>query len=263
MSVIPELPGLRLRYARRAAGYTQAELSRIISMPPWWMSETEHSPDLTGYRLSPPVRQKLAEVLHIDPQTLLHTPGVVVLSDEERGDRLRAARHYRGLSMHRTGVYVGRSGNWIRDVESGELILSGKMRHKLAEALDMDPDTFLIAGELNTCGCGCGARIAPGVRCPNRRSQNRREWAINAGHRSNRNRTLAAGKERAEQLLKLGAESWLDYLPPHHAEALRLAIKHPDLSIAELGALTDPPSSKDIMSGRLRRAQLLLTKLGE
>jgi DNA-binding protein WhiA len=44
-----------------------------------------------------------------------------------------------------------------------------------------------------------------------------------------------------------------DTVPAHLAQAGRLRIEHPLLSLEQLARLTDPPLSKDAMAGRLRR----------
>ena len=44
-----------------------------------------------------------------------------------------------------------------------------------------------------------------------------------------------------------------DDVPPHLAEAGRLRLEHKQASLEELGALADPPMTKDAVAGRIRR----------
>lgn len=46
-------------------------------------------------------------------------------------------------------------------------------------------------------------------------------------------------------------------VPLHLAEAGRLRMSHPDLSLLELGKLAQPPVSKDTIAGRIRRLTTL------
>lgn len=58
--------------------------------------------------------------------------------------------------------------------------------------------------------------------------------------------TAAARVSRALEILG-------DQAPDHLAAAGRLRIKHGDVSLEELGALSDPPLTKDAIAGRIRR----------
>jgi DNA-binding protein WhiA len=59
--------------------------------------------------------------------------------------------------------------------------------------------------------------------------------------------------ERALELLR-------DDLPEHLAEAGRLRLEHRQASLEELGALADPPMTKDAVAGRLRRLLAMADK---
>jgi hypothetical protein len=73
---------------------------------------------------------------------------------------------------------------------------------------------------------------------------------VSFGAESNRARTLLANRticaQAAEALNRVDSE--------RHRALLRLRIDNPELSMSELGALCDPPLSKDAVSGVLRRA---------
>ena len=61
-------------------------------------------------------------------------------------------------------------------------------------------------------------------------------------------RSVAAGARVGRALEILG-----DDVPPHLAEAGRLRLEHKQASLEELGALADPPMTKDAVAGRIRR----------
>jgi DNA-binding protein WhiA len=59
---------------------------------------------------------------------------------------------------------------------------------------------------------------------------------------------VAAGARVSRALEILGAD-----VPDHLAEAGRLRLEHRQASLEELGALADPPLTKDAVAGRIRR----------
>lgn len=69
---------------------------------------------------------------------------------------------------------------------------------------------------------------------------------------ANRRRQATAAEVTCAQVRRalrvLGAD-----VPEHLAAAGRLRLAHPDVSLRKLGALADPPLSKDALAGRLRR----------
>ena len=67
---------------------------------------------------------------------------------------------------------------------------------------------------------------------------------------------VAAGARAARALEILG-----DDLPDHLAEAGRLRVEHGQASLEELGALADPPLTKDAIAGRIRRLLALADKV--
>lgn len=75
---------------------------------------------------------------------------------------------------------------------------------------------------------------------------------------ANRDRALIAAAEMATRVQR--ALSTLGgHAPVHLAEAGRLRVEHPELSLEELGKLAEPPLTKDAIAGRIRR----LINLGE
>lgn len=67
---------------------------------------------------------------------------------------------------------------------------------------------------------------------------------------------VAAGARAARALEILG-----DELPEHLAEAGRLRVEHGQASLEELGALANPPLTKDAIAGRIRRLLALADKV--
>lgn len=65
---------------------------------------------------------------------------------------------------------------------------------------------------------------------------------------ADRTRTAAAAQLAAAAALDIAA------LSPELAEAIMLRRTHPNASLAELAAKTNPPSTKDVFAGRMRRA---------
>ena len=51
-----------------------------------------------------------------------------------------------------------------------------------------------------------------------------------------------------------------DEVPDHLAQAGRLRVTHKQASLEELGALADPPMTKDAVAGRIRRLLALADK---
>ena len=51
-----------------------------------------------------------------------------------------------------------------------------------------------------------------------------------------------------------------DDVPDHLAEAGRLRLEHKQASLEELGALADPPMTKDAIAGRIRRLLAMADK---
>jgi DNA-binding protein WhiA len=66
---------------------------------------------------------------------------------------------------------------------------------------------------------------------------------------------VAAGARVARALEILG-----DEVPDHLAAAGRLRIEHKQASLEELGALSDPPLTKDAVAGRIRRLLAMADK---
>lgn len=66
---------------------------------------------------------------------------------------------------------------------------------------------------------------------------------------------MAAGARVRRALDILG-----DEVPEHLAEAGRLRLEHKQASLEELGALADPPMTKDAVAGRIRRLLAMADK---
>ena len=66
---------------------------------------------------------------------------------------------------------------------------------------------------------------------------------------------VAAGARAARAIEILGEE-----IPPHLLEAGQLRVTHQQASLEELGALADPPMTKDAIAGRIRRLLAMADK---
>jgi hypothetical protein len=69
---------------------------------------------------------------------------------------------------------------------------------------------------------------------------------------------VAAGARVQRALEILG-----DEVPDHLAEAGRLRLEHRQASLEELGALADPPMTKDAIAGRIRRLLAMADRRAE
>jgi hypothetical protein len=68
---------------------------------------------------------------------------------------------------------------------------------------------------------------------------------------ANRERTRIANEARAAEMARLLATVTV----PRWREVIEDRMKYPEMNLAELGAVFDPPMSKDMVSGVLRRAR--------
>ena len=59
------------------------------------------------------------------------------------------------------------------------------------------------------------------------------------------------------------AQSVRDEIPDHLMEAGQLRVTHQQASLEELGALADPPMTKDAVAGRIRRLLAMADKKAE
>jgi DNA-binding protein WhiA len=75
---------------------------------------------------------------------------------------------------------------------------------------------------------------------------------------ANSARGLAAATAVIAEITTLFEGHGADSFPEQLRAAGLLRLAHPQLSLAELGALADPPMSKDALSGRLRRLRTYL-----
>lgn len=76
---------------------------------------------------------------------------------------------------------------------------------------------------------------------------------------SNQRRSADAAKA-ASARVRRALEILGDDIPPHLAEAGRLRMEHERASLEELGALADPPLTKDAIAGRIRRLLAMADK---
>ncbi len=78
----------------------------------------------------------------------------------------------------------------------------------------------------------------------------------NADH-ANLRRSVAAAMFQVAAVEQAVARLGWDRLPPDLAEVAALRLAHPDATLAELGAMLDPPRSKGGVLARLRRIEAL------
>jgi DNA-binding protein WhiA len=79
---------------------------------------------------------------------------------------------------------------------------------------------------------------------------------------ANLRRSVDASMAATAAVERLLAAGGLDDLPAGLAETARLRVEHPLASLAELGAMLDPPRSKGAVAARLRRIETLASDLG-
>ena len=70
---------------------------------------------------------------------------------------------------------------------------------------------------------------------------------------ANLDKTVAAAREQLEAIGRLEERGVLDALPDKLREAARLRTENPELNLAQLGALCDPPVSKSALNHRMRK----------
>ena len=70
---------------------------------------------------------------------------------------------------------------------------------------------------------------------------------------ANLDKTVAAAREQLSAIRRLRESGRLDGLPDKLREAARLRTENPELNLAQLGALCDPPVSKSALNHRLRK----------
>jgi DNA-binding protein WhiA len=75
---------------------------------------------------------------------------------------------------------------------------------------------------------------------------------------ANQNKAIYASIEQIEMIRRLKKRQGLDALPPALRQFARLRLKHPGVSLKELGELSDPPLSKSAVNHRMRRIRELL-----
>lgn len=80
---------------------------------------------------------------------------------------------------------------------------------------------------------------------------------VNAEVANNR-RSSRSGADQRHLIRRVHAEVGLDALPPALREFCKLRMLYPELSLAELGKLCDPPASKSAMYHRVLRLQQLV-----
>ena len=77
---------------------------------------------------------------------------------------------------------------------------------------------------------------------------------------ANLDKAVDAAVAQAEVIRRLQERMDLDELPPKLAEAARLRLEHPDLTLSELAALCQPPITKSSLSHRLKKIAELAEK---
>ncbi len=78
---------------------------------------------------------------------------------------------------------------------------------------------------------------------------------------ANVDRSVEAAMRQIDAINRIGETKGLSWLPDRLQEVAALRLAHPDLSIAALGELCDPPLKKSGINNRLRRIEELAAKL--
>ena len=78
---------------------------------------------------------------------------------------------------------------------------------------------------------------------------------------ANMDRSIEASMKHIEAIKKIASTKGLSSLPETLREAAELRLEHPDISIAALGELCDPPMKKAGINKRLMRIQEIASKL--
>ena len=78
---------------------------------------------------------------------------------------------------------------------------------------------------------------------------------------ANVDRTIEASMTQIGAIKKIEKLKGLDFLPDKLAEAARLRLENPEMSIAALGELCDPPLKKSGINKRLMRIEEIASKL--
>lgn len=77
----------------------------------------------------------------------------------------------------------------------------------------------------------------------------------------NSEKMLDAGQKQSEAIRRISLARGLFTLPPALREMARLRVENPDLSLKELGEMTDPPVGKSAVNHRLRRLMEIAEEL--
>lgn len=80
---------------------------------------------------------------------------------------------------------------------------------------------------------------------------------------ANLDKAVEAAQEQIEAIRRIEAGGGLDLLPDKLQEAASLRVEHPELSLAQLAELCDPPITKSAMNHRLRKLAELSNHLEE
>ena len=75
---------------------------------------------------------------------------------------------------------------------------------------------------------------------------------------ANTSRASRSGAEQLHLIGRVAAQEGLETLPHALREFCELRVRNPEMSLAELGALCDPPASKSAMYHRVLRLQQLV-----
>jgi DNA-binding protein WhiA len=75
---------------------------------------------------------------------------------------------------------------------------------------------------------------------------------------ANERRSSRSGADQTHVVRRVDEELGFQTLPPALREFCELRLKNPELSLADLGRLCDPPASKSAMYHRVLRLQQLL-----
>ena len=79
---------------------------------------------------------------------------------------------------------------------------------------------------------------------------------------ANLDKAVEAAQEQIEAIRRLEARGALEDLPPKLRATAELRVEHPELTLAQLSELMDPPVTKSCLNHRLRKLLELERKGG-
>ena len=136
---------------------------------------------------------------------------------------------------------------------SAKTIQRGKKYVCYMKKADYISDTLAIMGASNQVFAMEDIRIKKEMMSSARRTVN--------CDTANADRTVEASRKQMESITKIVETKGIKYLPEKLQEVAILRIEHPEISIAQLGELCNPPLKKSGINNRLKKIEEIAEKL--